>query len=239
MKRYKIIIKGTVQGVGFRPFVYQLAKAYQIKGTVHNSSQGVIIEAEGKGNSIQRFLNELKKHPSVLSRIKNYQQIELQPIGYTSFQISDTHGDEEKEALVPPDIATCKACKHDIFNPQDNHYQYPFTNCTNCGPRFTIIREVPYDRQKTSMASFEMCNRCNKEYYNPSDRRFHAQPVACLACGPHVWITDSTGNKIAENENWLEVVWRILQDGKILALKGIGGFHLVCDANHSKILFCE
>jgi len=236
MKRYKIIIKGTVQGVGFRPFVYQLAKAYQIKGTVHNSSQGVIIEAEGKGNSIQRFLNELKKHPPVLSRIKNYQQIELQPIGYTSFQISDTRGDEEKEALVPPDIATCKACKYDIFNPQDNHYQYPFTNCTNCGPRFTIIREVPYDRQKTSMASFEMCDRCNKEYYNPSDRRFHAQPVACQACGPHVWITDTTGNKIPENEKWLEVVWRILQDGKILALKGIGGFHLVCDAKQSETL---
>ena len=242
---YRVIIKGIVQGVGFRPFVYQLAKTCNITGSVLNSSQGVIIEAEGKESDIKSFLGELKKHPPVLSRINYYKQTSLPPIGYTTFEILKSHAKKEKEALVPPDIATCEACNHDIFNPHDNHYQYPFTNCTNCGPRFTIIKEIPYDRLKTSMNTFEMCDNCREEYRNPLHRRFHAQPVACPKCGPHVEIVPNTVSSFefrvssffnSGEGNWLEICWEILAKGKILALKGIGGFHLVCDAKQSEVL---
>lgn len=233
-KRYRIVLKGVVQGVGFRPFVYHLAQKTRIKGSVLNSGQGLVIEAEGEGKNIVRFLKALKENPPRLSKISNYQLTELPLRGYGSFEILDSDPSEEKNALIPPDVAVCKDCRREIFDPQDRHYAYPFTNCTKCGPRFTIIQEVPYDRPKTSMSSFFLCSACNREYHNPGDRRFHAQPVACPACGPSVKIVARNGEEVAGKEDWLEFCWNVLQAGKILAIKGLGGFHLACDAQNVK-----
>ncbi|HOV78573.1 MAG TPA: carbamoyltransferase HypF [Bacillota bacterium] len=236
--RCRVEIKGTVQGVGFRPFVYNLANLWNIKGNVLNSSRGVVIEAEGEESDIRGFINSLKNNPPRLSKISGFKQIELPVRGYLTFEILASEQDDDTEALIPPDIATCKDCRNDIFNPASRFFEYPFTNCTNCGPRFTIIREVPYDRTKTSMASFQMCRMCSGEFHNPSDRRFHAQPVACPACGPQVELASQEGKQTASNENWLEASWNILKSGGILALKGLGGFHLVCDAKNKRALSC-
>jgi len=225
-----------VQGVGFRPFVYNLARVWGIKGSVLNSSRGVIIEAEGEENELACFLAELRTSPPRLARINSFQQTELPPCGYQTFEILESAPEEEKEALVPPDVATCPDCAREVFQPRDRHYHYPFTNCTNCGPRFTIIKEVPYDRPKTSMAFFPMCADCVREYHDPADRRFHAQPVACPVCGPRVELIDRRGKRVARSESWLEACWEILRAGKILALKGLGGFHLACDAKNKGAL---
>ena len=228
----RIIIKGTVQGVGFRPYVFNLAIAHDVKGSALNSSQGVIIEAEGVNSNVDAFLDDLRNRPPPLAKINSFDVLELPVAGYQSFVILKSSPGYESEALIPPDIATCSACKSDISNASDNHYLYPFTNCTNCGPRFTIVREIPYDRPKTSMANFAMCENCRREYADPSNRRFHAQPVACPACGPQPFIADCKGNIVADKNGWLKKTWEILHDGKILALKGIGGFHLVCNARN-------
>lgn len=231
-----ILVKGIVQGVGFRPFIYKLARTHSIKGKVLNSTQGVIIEAEGNEKNIRQFLESLKKHPPVLAEIHTIDIRQGSPVGYKSFQIMHSTHENLKEALMPPDVRTCEACKDDIFNPSDRHYHYPFTNCTNCGPRFTIIKDIPYDRKNTSMNMFKMCKKCSEEYHNPYDRRFHAQPVACPVCGPHVSLLDRYGNEVANEKQWLEKSWNILEEGKILAVKGIGGFHIACDPGNSKTL---
>ena len=234
--RYHIVIKGVVQGVGFRPFVYNLARLWKINGSVLNSSGGVIIEAEGEERNLASFLSELKENPPKLSLITDYKMYELPYCGYTSFKILSSDPGTDKEALLPPDVATCAECRTDLSDPADRHYFYPFTNCTNCGPRFTITKEIPYDRPYTAMASFQMCDSCAREYNNPADRRFHAQPVACSVCGPHVELVDHKGQKVAGKENWLQACWDVLRDGKILAFKGLGGFHLTCDAMNRKAL---
>lgn len=231
-----ILVKGIVQGVGFRPFVYRLAEAYSIKGSVLNSTQGVIIEAEGDEEDLSRFLESLKRDPPDLAEIHAIDVRQGPPVGYRSFQILHSRDEKIREALVPPDVKTCEACKDDVFNPLDRHFHYPFTNCTNCGPRFTIIKEIPYDRKNTSMSMFEMCNSCFDEYHNPFDRRFHAQPVACPVCGPKVSLLDRDGNEVAKEGEWLEVCWSILRAGKIIAVKGIGGFHIACDPKDSRTL---
>lgn len=158
------------------------------------------------------------------------------PIGFITFEILKSSPDQENEVLIPPDMATCPDCGREILDPEDRHYQYPFTNCTNCGPRFTIIEEVPYDRPKTSMKTFGMCRDCAKEYNNPLDRRFHAQPVACPVCGPRIQITDNKGSPVSDDNNRFDLVWKILRKGKILALKSLGGFHLVCDARNEEAI---
>lgn len=234
--RYRIVIKGVVQGVGFRPFVYNLARLWEIKGSVLNSSDGVIIEAEGKERNLAGFLRELKENPPKLSLITDYRLDSLPCCGYTSFEILSSDSGTGKEALVPPDVATCPECRKDVSDPADRHHAYPFTNCTNCGPRFTITREIPYDRPYTAMASFGMCDNCAGEYNDPADRRFHAQPVACPVCGPQVELVDHTGKKVAGKENWLQTCWDVLREGKILAFKGLGGFHLTCDAMNREAL---
>ncbi|MCX5813945.1 MAG: acylphosphatase, partial [Proteobacteria bacterium] len=198
ISRCHIVIKGTVQGVGFRPFVYRLAGTYKVKGSVLNSSRGVIIEAEGEEGKIESFINAIKGHPPALSKINSFEVTRLPPAGFTSFQILKSSPDKSNEALIPPDVGTCKSCAEEILNPLDRHYQYPFTNCTNCGPRFTIIEEVPYDRPGTSMKTFNMCNDCANEYNNPLNRRFHAQPVACPACGPSIRKADNKGKTAAD-----------------------------------------
>jgi hydrogenase maturation protein HypF len=225
--RYRIKVKGVVQGVGFRPFVYQLALTHQLKGSVLNSSQGVIIEAEGEKEKVLSFIKNIRANPPSLSRITAFEWEELPPLGASSFVILKSEELAEREALIPPDVAICPDCARETNDPFDRHYKYPFTNCTNCGPRFTITIEVPYDRTNTSMAGFVMCQACAAEYHNPRDRRFHAQPVACPVCGPQVELVTNQGEVVA-TKDWLKSCWDILQKGKILALKSLGGFHLAC-----------
>lgn len=236
ISHYRIVIKGTVQGVGFRPFVYRLAGIHKITGSVLNSSHGVIIEAEGEDGKVNAFIHAVKEHPPTLSEINDFKTTRLPPAGFTTFEILKSRPDQANEVLIPPDVGTCTACAREILDPEDRHYQYPFTNCTNCGPRFTIIEEVPYDRPGTSMKTFNMCDDCASEYNNPIDRRFHAQPVACPSCGPRIQIRDKKGILVSDDNNWLELVWEVLREGKILALKSLGGFHLVCDARNEKAI---
>src|SRR5512136_1389141 len=186
-----ISVKGVVQGVGFRPFVYGLATRLDLKGWVINTSAGVVIEVEGTSLALDEFLQDLVRKAPPISRIE---AIESRPIprnGYARFEIRESRA-EAGYVLVSPDIATCEACRKELFDPADRRFRYPFTNCTNCGPRFTIIAEVPYDRPLTTMAPFEMCPACRSEYDDPSNRRFHAQPNACPVCGPRVWLAPSS-----------------------------------------------
>lgn len=230
LTRFRILVKGIVQGVGFRPFVYNLATALGLKGNVLNSARGVIIEVEGTYDTVHDFVSELEANPPRLARILSIEKEQLKPCGYRSFEILFSQQDTGREALVPPDVALCHECRSDVLNPGDRHYGYPFTNCTNCGPRFTIVRDLPYDRHSTSMAGFPMCPDCKAEYDNPADRRFHAQPVACPACGPHVQLVDNRGNPV--KGNWLQNFKQKIREGQIGAIKGLGGFHLVCDAKN-------
>jgi hydrogenase maturation protein HypF len=228
-----MLVKGTVQGVGFRPFVYHLAHKHRLGGKVLNTSQGVVIEVEGPASRVFDFTQELRRNPPRLAHIESVEE-ELAPCrGYSDFSIAESQGEEEKKVSVPPDVAVCEDCRREIFDPADRHYLYPFTNCTNCGPRFTIVRDIPYDRARTSMAAFPMCPECSREYHDPADRRFHAQPVACPACGPQVELVDRRGEKVAGPDDWRQVAWELLSGGAIIAVKGLGGFHLACDATNA------
>ncbi len=233
-RRMELKVEGVVQGVGFRPFIYRLAKTYHLNGTVRNDGAGVIIEIEGKEEDTNYFLNNILTEAPALANISNIQQKELKPLGYSDFVIVKSRGQTEGKVMVPPDIATCSECRTDLINPTDHHYRYPFTNCTNCGPRFTIVQELPYDRNKTSMQTFIMCEKCEKEYNDQLDRRFHAQPVACPNCGPMVQIIDRKGKK--RKGDWLNLCQKLLLEGKIVAIKSLGGFHLACDAKNKRAI---
>lgn len=235
-----IHVKGIVQGVGFRPFVYRLAKKYLINGWVLNAADGVLIHAEGESNLVDQFVMELADNPPAAAQVEEVELKEVPLEDFTSFEIR--FSDEaavERTTLVSPDLATCDECVSELFNPNDRRYRYPFINCTNCGPRFTIIDGLPYDRARTSMAAFPMCERCAAEYAEPLDRRFHAQPDACFECGPHVsfaWRSEQGDLQIEWGETreksdalFAQAV-EVLRAGGILAVKGLGGFHLVCDA---------
>jgi hydrogenase maturation protein HypF len=230
LSRIQIKITGAVQGVGFRPFVYKLAISMNLKGWVLNSPQGVLIEAEGEKFKLEEFLLKLKREKPLISVIQSVNFEFISPVGYNSFEIKKSDVEGDPTAFVLPDIATCPDCLNDIFALNNRRYLYPFTNCTNCGPRFTIIKSLPYDRSRTSMKDFVMCDDCRAEYENPSDRRFHAQPNACHKCGPKVEFFDSQRNYLSDN--LLAVLDAVAQikSGKIVAVKGLGGFHLVCDA---------
>ena len=241
-RRLKVCVRGAVQGVGFRPFVFRLATGLQLTGWVNNSAQGVFIEVEGPRPALETFLLRLETEKPVRSFIQSLEALWLDAVGYTSFEIRESETGGRKTALVLPDIATCPDCLREIFDPQNRRHRYPFTNCTNCGPRFSIIESLPYDRANTSMKSFTMCPQCQAEYDDPRDRRFHAQPNACLACGPHLelWL----GSRVCENvENprshergydALLVVAAAIRAGKTVAVKGLGGFHLMVDARNDK-----
>ena len=229
-ERLKVIIRGAVQGVGFRPFVYRLATEMNLKGYVLNSSKGVFIEVEGESDLLKNFLLRLEKEKPSISIIQSLEYQILDLLGYTDFEIRKSEKEEETSALILPDIATCKDCLQELFDPNDRRYLYPFINCTNCGPRFTIIEMLPYDRPRTSMKNFQMCPDCEKEYHNPEDRRFHAQPIACPVCGPHIELWDFNGESIAEKEDAIYLTIDLINQGKILAIKGLGGFHLVVNA---------
>ncbi len=226
-ERLKIIIRGAVQGVGFRPFVYRLAKEMKLTGYVLNSSKGVFIEVEGEPNLLKEFLIKLEKEKPTISIIQSLEYQILDLVGYQDFEIRKSEKENDTSALILPDIATCKDCLQELFDPKDRRYLYPFINCTNCGPRFTIIEMLPYDRPNTSMKQFKMCSECEKEYNDPEDRRFHAQPIACPVCGPHIELWNSEGEKIAEKNEALQLVIDLINQNKIIAIKGIGGFHLI------------
>jgi hydrogenase maturation protein HypF len=231
--RVSISIRGVVQGVGFRPFVYQLATKHNLKGWVCNTSEDVMIDVEGERDTLEQFLANLKTLAPPLSHIESITTDRKPAIGYERFEIRDSISREGKYQLVSPDIATCSACLKEVLSPADRRFRYPFTNCTNCGPRFTIIEDIPYDRPKTTMRSFKMCPQCQKEYNNPLDRRFHAQPNACPHCGPRLQLVDSRGNPVPEDDA-LAAVSRLLKEGRIVAIKGIGGFLLACDATSDR-----
>jgi len=226
-------VRGVVQGVGFRPFVYQIATKHNLKGWVCNTSGDVKIEVEGERRALDRFLDDLVKLAPPLARLEDIAVTSRPPQGYTGFEIRHSIAEEGKYQLVSPDIATCEPCLKEILDPRDRRYRYPFTNCTNCGPRFTIIEDIPYDRPQTTMRSFKMCHQCQQEYDNPLDRRFHAQPNACPKCGPSLSLVDSNGGSV-ETDDALAAASRLLKEGRILAIKGLGGFLLACDATNEK-----
>jgi hydrogenase maturation protein HypF len=230
-----ISVRGIVQGVGFRPFIYGLAVKHNLKGWVYNTSEDVKIEIEGKAESIRQFERELQTQAPPLAHIETVNIEYKPPRQYKRFEIRNSEAQEGKYQLISPDVAACQACLDELRDPEDRRYRYPFTNCTNCGPRFTIIEGMPYDRPKTTMRSFQMCSQCQAEYDNPLDRRFHAQPNACPKCGPHLELVDSQGNLITES-NPIVAAGQLLKKGKILAIKGLGGFLLACDATNDTVV---
>jgi len=227
-KLARIAVRGVVQGVGFRPFVYRLAHEHGLKGWVRNTSGSVDIEVEGSGGAINNFLSDLKIKAPPMARIESVEVAFDSPRGYTEFKIGGSLSREGQYQLVSPDIATCEECRKEIFSPDDRRFRYPFTNCTNCGPRFTIIEDIPYDRPKTTMRHFKMCPQCQKEYADPLDRRFHAQPNACPKCGPSLKLLNGDGKPV-KCRDVIKAASQLLKEGKILALKGLGGFHLAGD----------
>ncbi len=233
--RTRIIVRGMVQGVGFRPFIYRLANDHELKGWVFNSTEGVVIEVEGPTKRLEEFISDITLKAPPLAVIERVETSLLPPVGYQSFIIQASQEQEDKFVLVSPDICICPDCLREISDPFNRRYRYPFTNCTNCGPRFTIIKDIPYDRPKTTMAAFQMCPSCEEEYYNPSDRRFHAQPNACSTCGPRVWLVNegTTSDSLTEGEEAITMARYLLSRGTIVAVKGLGGFHLACDATNS------
>ncbi|MBN1856237.1 MAG: carbamoyltransferase HypF [Dehalococcoidia bacterium] len=227
--RLEIQVRGIVQGVGFRPFVYRLATEERLAGWVRNTSTGVQLEVEGPESSTSAFLRRLREEAPALARIEEIVTERRDSQGATLFQIRDSSFEDGKGQLVSPDVATCADCLAELMDPTNRRYRYPFTNCTNCGPRFTIITDMPYDRPSTTMRSFRMCPECQSEYDDPSDRRFHAQPNACPVCGPHLTLLDAHG-KVVPCTDAIAKTSSLLTEGAIVAIKGLGGFLLACDA---------
>ncbi len=230
--RLRIVARGAVQGVGFRPFVYRLATELQVDGWTSNTSQGVFLEVEGARDSLSTFLLRLEKEKPPRAVIQSFESSFLDPVGYRGFEIRESEEGGEKTALILPDIATCADCLQEILDPADRRFGYPFTNCTNCGPRFSIIEALSYDRANTSMKKFVMCVDCDREYHDPRDRRFHAQPNACARCGPRLELWNAAGKIITTESGALRQGVEAVRAGKILALKGLGGFQLMVDATN-------
>jgi len=221
-------VRGVVQGVGFRPYVYSYASRQELKGRVLNNANGVLIDVEGEAANIDHFVKELESNPPPLSSIESIDLEDLEPLDYPDFQIIDSDSAGQKLVPVCADAAVCDDCVAELFDPANRRYRYPFINCTNCGPRFTITERIPYDRSNTTMRMFEMCLECRAEYENPLDRRFHAEPTACAVCGPSLSLMRVDGEKICGDP--IANACELLQQEKIIAIKGIGGFHLACNA---------
>ncbi len=229
----RLEINGIVQGVGFRPFVFQLATRHDLKGEVANTASGVTILLEGPADRIAAFTADLPlKHPP-LAHITEITEHDEAISGFEAFEITPSKGDASRATLISPDVTICKDCLQELLDPKDRRYGYPFINCTNCGPRYTIIDDIPYDRTKTSMRAFEMCPQCRAEYDEPLDRRFHAQPNACEDCGPQVTLLDAGRNKIQASDP-IKGAADLLKQGHIVAVKGLGGYHLAVDATNAK-----
>jgi len=230
--RKQVHVRGIVQGVGFRPFVYRLAHRFHLHGHVRNTGDGVLMELEGAPQPIEEFLARLAREHPPLAQIAETVITELEATGETGFALQPTHDEQPQFTLVPPDLATCSDCRLEFTDPRDCRFGYPFINCTNCGPRYSIIRDLPYDRPATSMAGFRMCPRCQAEYEDPGSRRFHAEPNACAACGPSLTLESPGGIPLTETAAVLAEARRLLAGGRILAIKGLGGFQLACDAEN-------
>ena len=232
-QRHDVQVRGVVQGVGFRPFVYRIALEEGLAGSIGNDTDGVTIEVEGPEDRVQSFLGRLRIEAPPLSRIDSITMRQIEPRGESEFRIiaSEVHG--RVSTGIPADAATCADCLRELQDPADRRFRYPFLNCTNCGPRYTITRRIPYDRPQTSMAHFKMCPACQAEYDDPANRRFHAQPNACWDCGPRLWLATADGAEIPSDDSVRETINRLMA-GKILAIKGIGGFHLAVDATNEE-----
>jgi hydrogenase maturation protein HypF len=229
--RLKITVRGVVQGVGFRPFVHRLATGLGLAGWVNNSCEGVVLEVEGPRRDVESFLLRLESEKPPRSFIHSLESTWLEPAGYKAFEIRASETEGERRALAPADIATCPDCLQDIFAPGNRRYLYPFTNCTNCGPRFTLIEALPYDRENTAMKQFALCPQCQAEFDNPLDRRFQAQVIACPACGPRLELWDRRGQTIRLGHEALVAAAEAIRQGGIIALKGLGGFQLITPAH--------
>ena len=228
----RIVIRGAVQGVGFRPFVFRLASDLGVTGWVSNTGQGVFIEAEGNGAAMSEFMRRLDDDRPPRAVVVSRECAVLDPVGFDRFEIRASAAHAEPSAFVLPDLATCPDCLRELFDPDDRRFRYPFINCTNCGPRFSIIEHLPYDRERTSMRAFTMCPACQREYDDPGDRRFHAQPNACPDCGPSLALWDPAGSILACGDEALANTVAAIARGCIVAMKGLGGFLLMADAGN-------
>ncbi len=231
--RRRLLVRGTVQGVGFRPFVYRLAQANRLTGSVANTPAGVVIDISGERARLERFLQQLTAEAPPLAQID---AVTVEDLPFTdqhrNFRILASHDKSLTETLVPVDVTLCGDCEQELMDPENRRFQYPLNNCTNCGPRYTIIRALPYDRATTAMAPFPLCPDCRREYENPQDRRFHAEATACPVCGPHLNLITAAGEPITMAEP-LMLAAEMIRQGQIIAVKGIGGFHIVCDAGNA------
>jgi len=231
-ERVRISVRGVVQGVGFRPFVYQLANRLKLSGWVRNTSEDVQVEVQGSPKAVRQFLRSLRDESPPRATIEDIAVTRLAASSRSAgFEIRNSLAQKGKYQLVSPDIATCDSCLAEILSPDDRRYHYPFTNCTNCGPRFTIIEDIPYDRPSTTMRDFTMCPDCQREYDDPLNRRFHAQPNACPACGPRLELLDAAGKPVATGDVIADTA-RLLREGRVVVVKGLGGFLLACDATN-------
>jgi hydrogenase maturation protein HypF len=230
----RLTLSGVVQGVGFRPFIYRLARSLALGGWIVNAPHGVIVEIEGAPEALQAFLARLPDEKPAHALITALDQREIPPCGELTFEIRHSQLEGEKTALILPDLATCADCLRELFDPSDRRYRYPFINCTHCGPRYSVILSLPYDRPNTTMRAFALCPACRAEYDDPLDRRFHAQPTACPHCGPQLAAWSARGKVLAEREEALQLAEKALRDGQIVALKGLGGFQLLCDARNAE-----
>ena len=230
---YSITVRGVVQGVGFRPFVYRLACTNNLKGWVLNAEEGVVIHLEGDEEPLQLFLRELRTHPPQAAEISDISIEPAEGAGFREFEIRQSTGERRPTVRISPDLPMCASCLQELFDPQDRRHRYPYINCTNCGPRYSVIRSLPYDRPNTTMAEWPLDERCAAEYRDPANRRFHAQPVACPACGPH-YLFRAGDELVRGDEEAIQRAVHYLQAGRILAVKGLGGYHLACDAKNAE-----
>lgn len=235
-RRLRTALGGAVQGVGFRPFVHRLASALGLSGTVCNDRRGLVVEVEGDPEVLQVFLNRLTAEAPAGSRIESCEAVWLDPVGLTGFSIVQSEPGTSARAWIRPDSATCPECLAEVFDRNNRRWRYPFTNCTQCGPRYSIIERLPYDRPNTSMKAFPMCPECEREYRDPGHRRFHAQPNACPICGPHLALWDCCGGVLAEHDEALRRAADAIRSGSIVAVKGLGGFHLVARADDAEAI---
>ncbi|WP_299981130.1 carbamoyltransferase HypF [Desulfobacula sp.] len=233
----RLEISGVVQGVGFRPFLFSLAKKYYLKGEVSNTSSGVLVIVEGPPDNIEGFTNDIYYKSPLLACVTRIESFDAELHNFSLFQIVKSRASNSRTTLISPDVTICPDCLAEMKDPCDRRYEYPFINCTNCGPRYTIIEDIPYDRPQTSMKHFKMCSDCQSEYDDPLNRRFHAQPNACPECGPQVFLTDNKGKRIdSESKEAIILAAQYLSQGRIVAVKGLGGFHLACDASSQDIV---
>ncbi|OMF62837.1 carbamoyltransferase HypF [Paenibacillus sp. FSL R5-0490] len=236
LRSVRIKVTGKVQGVGFRPYIYGLSRKYNIQGTVQNNLDVVFIQAEGESDSIASMIDHIQKSPPQLAKIIEMTVDDSLPSYFNDFKIVPSIRSSHAEPLIPSDAGMCNDCLREMRQESNRRFQYPFTNCTQCGPRYSIIRELPYDRPHTAMDKFHMCIACREEYENPTDRRHHAQPVCCPDCGPDIILYDSNKKPVKRKQKAIHAASTLLSEGKIVSIKGIGGYHLACDAHNEKAI---